>query len=67
MVPRPVRGLLIEAVLGLTLLVPFLDRSAERDPRRRRAWVALAVGVVAALTALSIYGYMTRPVSHLGM
>lgn len=53
-------------MLGLAL-VPFLDRSAERDPRRRRAWVVLAVGVVAALTALSIYGYTTRPVSHLGM
>jgi quinol-cytochrome oxidoreductase complex cytochrome b subunit len=53
-------------MLGLAL-VPFVDRNAERDPRRRRAWVALAAVVVVAWIGLSVYGYVTRPVSHVGM
>ena len=52
-------------MLGLAA-VPFLDRSAERDPRRRLGWVALAVVGVVALVALSVYGYVSRPVSHVG-
>lgn len=52
-------------ILGLAL-VPFVDRNAERDPRRRRLWVALAVVVVVALIGLSVYGYLTQPVSHVG-
>lgn len=53
-------------MLGLAL-VPFIDRSGERDPRRRRVWVALALGVIVAWTVLSVYGYVSRPVSHVGM
>ena len=53
-------------VTGL-LLVPFLDRSRERDPRRRKAWMALGVVVLVAWVALTIYGWLTVPVSHTGM
>ena len=52
-------------MLGLAA-VPFLDRGEERDPRRRRGWVALAVVVVVLLAALSVYGFVSRPVSHVG-
>ncbi len=50
-------------VAGLAVL-PFVDRNAERDPRRRRAWIALAVLVLIAWAALSVYGFFTVPVSH---
>jgi len=49
--------------LGLVAL-PFLDRSPERDPRRRRLWMALAVAVIVAWIGLSIYATATVPVSH---
>jgi len=50
-------------VLGL-LAIPFLDRSRERDPRRRRLWIALAAVVLVAWVGLTIYGHVTVPVSH---
>lgn len=50
---------------GLVAL-PFLDRGAERDPRRRRGWVALAVLVILAWGFLTIYGFVTEPVAHVG-
>ncbi len=53
MVPRPVRGFLIEAVLGLTLLVPFLDRSPGREARDRR--IAILVGVA----AIALWAFFT--------
>lgn len=52
-------------VLGL-LAVPFADRSRERDPRRRRAWVALGAAVLLAWLAFSIYGALQTPAQHLG-
>lgn len=53
-------------VVGL-LAIPFLDRSRERDPRRRRGWMVLGLIVLAAWLALTIYGAVTVPVSHTGM
>jgi len=50
-------------VLGL-LAIPFLDRSRERDPRRRRLWLALAAVVLVAWVGLTIYGHVTVPVAH---
>ena len=50
-------------VVGL-LAIPFLDRSRERDPRRRRLWIALAALIIAAWIGLSVYGRITVPVSH---
>lgn len=52
-------------VTGLAAL-PFLDRSRERDPRRRRPWLALGALVLIAWAALTIYGFLTVPVSHVG-
>ncbi len=53
-------------IVGL-LLIPFLDRSPERDPRRRKLWLSLAVVVVLAWIGLTLYGHFTVPVSHTGM
>ncbi len=53
-------------VLGL-LAIPFVDRSRERDPRRRRLWIALGALVLLAWVALTIYGHVTVPVSHTSM
>lgn len=50
-------------VAGLAAL-PFLDRSRERDPRRRRPWIALGVLVLVGWAVLTIYGFVTVPVSH---
>ena len=50
-------------VAGLAAL-PFVDRNAERDPRRRRAWIALGALVLIAWAVLTVYGYFTVPVSH---
>jgi len=53
-------------VTGL-LAIPFLDRSEERDPRRRLFWMALGALVILALLGLTIYGKVTVPVRHTGM
>jgi quinol-cytochrome oxidoreductase complex cytochrome b subunit len=58
----------IPAVVALgLLLVPFLERSEERDPRRRKAWMALAAILLLAWLGLTIYGAATVPVSHTEM
>jgi quinol-cytochrome oxidoreductase complex cytochrome b subunit len=49
------------------LLLPFLDRSRERDPRRRRAWVGIAVVVLVGWGALTIWGAVTEVAEHVGM
>jgi quinol-cytochrome oxidoreductase complex cytochrome b subunit len=56
-------GLLIIGLLAL----PFLDRSAERDPRRRRLWVTIGAVVFLAWLGLTIFGYLTVPASHTEM
>jgi len=50
---------------GLAAL-PFVDRSRERDPRRRRAWMAFGSAVLVLWIFLTIYGFNTIPVSHVG-
>ena len=56
------------ALLSLALLlVPLLDRSPERDPRRRRLWVALAAAVLIGWAVLTIVGATTEVVSHVEM
>lgn len=53
-------------VAGL-IAIPFLDRSKERDPRRRKFWIALGALVLLAWVALTIYGHVTVPVQHTSM
>ena len=48
------------------LAVPFLDRSRERDPRRRRFWITLGTLVLAAWLILTIYGRFQTPAEHVG-
>lgn len=55
-------GLLIAGLAAL----PFVDRSRERDPRRRRAWMAFGSLVLVVWVFLTIYGFATVPVSHVG-
>ncbi len=57
-----VPGLLVAGLVAL----PFAERGKERDPRRRRPWIALAVLVLLAWAALTVYGFLTVPVSHVG-
>ena len=52
-------------VVGL-LAVPLLDRSPQRDPRRRLVWIALGAAVLIAWLTLTIWGWLTGVVSHLG-
>ena len=57
----------LPAVLAVgLLLVPFLDRSPERDPRRRQLWVGIGVAVLIAWIVFTIYGALTVPVEHVG-
>jgi quinol-cytochrome oxidoreductase complex cytochrome b subunit len=59
---------ILPAILTAGLLaIPFVDRSGERDPRRRRIWMALGIVVLLAWLGLTIYGAVTVPVSHTGM
>ncbi len=56
---------IIPAILTVGFLaIPFLDRSKERDPRRRRFWIALGVLALLAWIGLTIYGHVTIPVEH---
>ena len=48
------------------LLVPFLDRSPERDPRRRRLWIGIGAAVLIVWLGFTIYGALTVPVEHVG-
>jgi quinol-cytochrome oxidoreductase complex cytochrome b subunit len=59
---------IIPGLLTVGLLaIPFLDRSRERDPRRRKLWIALGVAVLVAWIVFTIYGAATVPVSHTEM
>lgn len=56
---------LVPGILGVGLVaLPFLDRSPERDPRRRKLWMALGLLVLIGWAVLTIYGAVTVPVSH---
>lgn len=58
----------VPGVLAAGLVaMPWLDRALERDPRRRRLWMALALLALAAWLFLTIYGAATVPVSHTEM
>jgi ubiquinol-cytochrome c reductase cytochrome b subunit len=41
------------------LLLPFVDRSAERDIRKRPAFLSASIGVVLFVIALGVYGHLS--------
>ncbi|MBI2763678.1 MAG: cytochrome b N-terminal domain-containing protein [Chloroflexi bacterium] len=60
------RALLVAPTIlvGLLVLLPFVDRSPWRSVRRRR-WVIVAGAILAVgLIGLALYGGLTPPVSH---
>ncbi len=56
-VPRAARGLVVEAVLLVCLLMPFLDRSPGRAARERRLAILAGAAVVLAWAILTWHGY----------
>ncbi len=59
-----VGAVLIPAAIALLLFaLPFLDRSAEREPKRRRAWIALGGTIFAGAGLLTAIAVLERPAS----
>ena len=57
----------VPAVLVAGLLaLPFLDRSRERDPRRRPFWIALGTAVLLAWLILTVIGRLQALAEHVG-
>ena len=56
-VPRPVRGLLVLAILAAVILVPFIDRSPGRAPRERKGAIAAGAVVVFLWLLFTWIGY----------
>ena len=51
-------GILIPAIgIVLLILLPFLDRKPERQPRKRRLAMGITVLILAIFVALSIWGW----------
>ncbi|MEW6671558.1 MAG: cytochrome b N-terminal domain-containing protein [Thermodesulfobacteriota bacterium] len=50
-------------LFGLLAALPFLDRSAERDPGRRIIVMVIAAVIVSGMTGLSLMGYIEHFVS----
>ena len=56
----------VPAILfGALALVPFLDRSPFRSPRRRRVVMAVGLIVAVALIDLVVYAWITVPQAHI--
>lgn len=56
---------IVPGILAVGLVAwPFVERSPERNPRRRRLWILLGIAVFVAWAFLTIYGAATVPVSH---
>ena len=59
-----VGAVLIPAAIALLLFaLPFLDRSPEREPKRRRAWIALGAAIFAGAGLLTAIAVLERPAS----
>jgi len=55
----------VPAILFAALaLVPFVDRSPYRSPRRRRLFLAIGLVVAVALVVLTVYALVTVPQAH---
>ncbi len=46
------------ALVGLITALPFLDRSAERHPARRKKMMLVAAIIAAVLMGISVMGYL---------
>ena len=51
-------------IFGGLALVPFVDRSPYRSPKRRRVMIAIGAIVALALAALIVYALVTVPQAH---
>lgn len=57
---EPIHGLVLMIGVGVFIvLIPFLDRGAERRPIRRPVFTAAAFVMIVEFLALTIYGYMS--------
>jgi quinol-cytochrome oxidoreductase complex cytochrome b subunit len=56
-VPRWARGLLLEAILAFSILVPFIDRSPGRTFRERRLAIVMGFGVLFLWLLFTWIGY----------
>ncbi len=57
---EPVHGIVLMAGIGVfIILIPFLDRGAERHPIRRPVFTAAALVMIVEFLALTFYGYMS--------
>ncbi len=54
------------AIFVALLIVPFVDRSEERDPRRRLRIVIPAAVVVVAIASMIVYAAIAPVASHIG-
>ena len=51
-------------LFGVLALVPFVDRSPYRSPRRRRVFIGIGALVAVGLVALVVYAAVTVPQAH---
>ena len=56
-VPRGLRGLIVEEILLACVFLPFLDRSPGRTARERRGALLAGLVVLILWTAFSVIGY----------
>ena len=57
---QPIHGIMLVGTLAFfMILVPFIDRSAERRPLRRPIFTAIAFFAIIQFLALTIYGYFS--------
>lgn len=52
-------------IFAALALVPFVDRSRYRSPRRRRFWISLGMLLVSLVAALLVYAMLTVPQAHI--
>ena len=53
-------ALAILVLLGLVILLPFLDRNPERRPRKRPICVAIGIVAILALVLLGLAGHYSE-------
>ena len=53
------------AFFGILAIVPFVDRSRLRSPRKRPVMIAFGILVLIAIVALTLFTYFSPVVSHI--